>query len=111
MVRLLAVLMVAGMLGGCVSRVAAKKDDEYCQSIGAKPGTETYTKCRLQLRAEGQSNSAAGVAQSQAWQQNWNNFMQQQRALEAQVPQPNPYGNRFSCTSNRIGTLTTTNCY
>lgn len=45
--------LAALAVGGCKStseRLA--EDDTYCRSIGAAPGTDGYTQCRLQLRAE-----------------------------------------------------------
>lgn len=95
-----------------MSRVNAEKDDRYCQSIGTKPGSDGYAKCRLQLRAEytpSAGNAAAGAAQNQQWQQGWNNFMQNQQALNAQISQP--ARQPLNCTSSPLGTSVVTSCY
>lgn len=51
--------LAALALSGCKSsseRLA--EDDTYCRSIGAAPGTDGYTQCRLQLRGEKERREA-----------------------------------------------------
>jgi len=49
-------------LGACTSaKEIAAKDDEECKSIGAQPGTQTYTDCRLKIKAMRQSETNARV--------------------------------------------------
>jgi hypothetical protein len=52
--RVIAVLMVALSLGGCLSdqeviAERAAKDDQKCLSYGARPGSDAYVTCRAQL--------------------------------------------------------------
>ena len=60
MKRLVVVGLVALMLGGCITRArherelaeADQKEDTFCTSIGARPGSASYTDCRLKMRQE-----------------------------------------------------------
>jgi hypothetical protein len=39
----------------------AAKDDQTCQSYGAKPGTDIYVQCRMQQQQIRESDSGGGV--------------------------------------------------
>ncbi len=52
--RVVAILAVSLSLGGCLTSeqlIAERnaKDDQKCQSYGARPGTDAYVNCRAQL--------------------------------------------------------------
>lgn len=52
--RIVAVVVLGLSLGGCLTteeRIAERsaKDDQKCQSYGARPGTDAYINCRAQL--------------------------------------------------------------
>ncbi len=42
-------LILCLFLAGCVHESFAQIADRKCQSFGAKPGTDTYVKCRAQI--------------------------------------------------------------
>lgn len=49
-------------LGACTSaKEIAAKDEEECKSIGAQPGTQAYTDCRLRIKAMRQSETNARI--------------------------------------------------
>jgi len=81
----------------------AQMDDEYCRSIGAKPGSTPYMQCRMFKTDQRERNhrsayqrAAAGFAGAG---QSYGNAMQQNA------------NRRVTCNSNTYGTTTTTNCY
>lgn len=47
-IRILLVVLFGSALVGCASYIA-EKDDQRCQSYGAKPGTDAYVNCRVQM--------------------------------------------------------------
>lgn len=52
--RVVAILAVSLSLGGCLTDeqlIAERnaKDDQKCQSYGARPGTDAYVNCRAQM--------------------------------------------------------------
>ena len=56
MLKIIAILLVALSLGGCMTReerIAAQnaRDDQKCLSFGARRGTDAYVSCRAQLDA------------------------------------------------------------
>lgn len=54
------------LLAGCASTSQLiARDDNYCKSIGAKPGTKIYAECRLtrdKLRSDNQSQALDEIA-------------------------------------------------
>lgn len=51
--------LAALAVGGCKSSAELlAEDDTYCRSIGAAPGSDGYTQCRLQLRGEKERREA-----------------------------------------------------
>ena len=114
-VRGFAVVLVTAALGGCITKAiqeketseAGPKHDAYCQSIGAKPGTDTYAQCRLtmlsQLRTDQAETrarlSAAGDAVIAAGAQ-----IQANAAAQAAANRP------VNCTSVRTGNFVNTSC-
>lgn len=92
------VIVAALALGGCksaVERQAAKtaEADGFCAGIGARPGSDAYVQCRLQLRAEEERRYAANAAHP------------------AFTPTPiiAPGSNRLDCRSqNEFGAIRTT---
>jgi hypothetical protein len=58
--RIPLIIAAAWALGGCVHTQA--RDDATCRSYGARPGTELYTVCRMQITAHRQNNFAAAAA-------------------------------------------------
>ena len=98
------------------------KDDAKCKSFGAKPGTDTYVNCRLQLQQMKvqslSNNQAAAQAAAQQDAQNRAAVIQKLMNWQAAQPiyQPPPVyqmpvpRQSTNCTSNRIGDYTYTNC-
>jgi hypothetical protein len=98
------VMLLALALAGCTSpqeraRRAAimqaeldQADNQKCTSWGAKPGTDAYIKCRLELTTSRQ-HAVATVAAAQT----------QARAIENATPS--------HCTSTAIGGTVSTNCF
>lgn len=87
-------------------------DDAQCQSYGAKPGTDIYVNCRVQLnRITTEQQSQQSAQRQQAIQtmilnqQNQQNQQQKPYAIQP-VMQPQP----TNCTSNTIGQTVYTNC-
>lgn len=90
-------------LGGCAGSVmesalnpqaVAAREDNYCQSIGAAPGTSGYTDCRLQLNSQRQANHRSALAGAA--------YMASQSMAQPRF---------MNCTSNRFGTQVNTTCY
>lgn len=112
--RLLLTVLACVAVGGCVSKARQQqqaaevnaKDEAYCRSIGAKPGSESYTNCRLILRREAaQKEAADGLAA----QQTGNAMSAVGAALLA--PQPQTYQRPLNCTSRTMYGTTTTQCF
>lgn len=62
--RILMVLALGGLLAGCVTAAEqdaqhASSEDARCRSFGAKPGTDAYTSCRVQLSNQRNAVKAA----------------------------------------------------
>jgi hypothetical protein len=91
-------------------------DDAQCQSYGAKPGTDAYVNCRVQLnRISTEQQSQQSAQRQQAIQtmmlnqQNQQN--QQQKPYVVQpVPQIAPAPVQTHCATNAIGQAVYTNC-
>jgi hypothetical protein len=64
-------------------------DDQYCRSLGAKPGSNAYVECRLRVE---EMRRAKARAISRAFM----NFGQQMLDL-SRPPQPAPYGGPRFC--------------
>src|SRR5450759_779699 len=74
--RIAAVLLCAASLAACAGspvgdalagpEVLAQRDDAYCRSIGAVPGTESYINCRLPVSQNREVNHANRLAIAQA---------------------------------------------
>lgn len=47
MIRIFLLVLLAILANGCVSRMLAERDDAYCRSSGATPGSKAYFQCRL----------------------------------------------------------------
>lgn len=112
--RLVLAVLACVAAGGCVSKAqqeqiaaeAVMKDEAYCRSIGAKPGPENYTNCRLALRKEAaQREVADGIAAQQA-----GNAMSAVGAALL-VPQPQAYQRPVTCNSRTMYGTTTTQCF
>ncbi|WP_375453709.1 hypothetical protein [uncultured Methylobacterium sp.] len=112
-----AVILVSAMcfaLGGCITQAvqekdlaeAGPKDDAYCRSIGAQPGTPTYAQCRLTMRQEmltKQAETRARLAAiGDALGDAGDSFAAGQRAAASR---------NVNCTSTRFGNQVQTNCY
>ncbi|PHN49134.1 hypothetical protein [Pseudomonas amygdali] len=112
--KVLIVAAAMAMLMGCVNKQqeqqeqqeieAAKAqqavaDDAQCQSYGAKPGSDAYVGCRMQLDAQ---RAQSGKIRRQRALQLLINGQQPQRVY--QMP------GQTNCTSTTYGETTTTNC-
>jgi hypothetical protein len=74
--RIAAVLLCAASLAACAGspvgdalagpEVLAQRDDTYCRSIGAVPGTQNYMNCRLTVSQNREVNHANRLAIAQA---------------------------------------------
>src|SRR5688572_4606349 len=59
-------LGLVGCAGSPIERMvapekAAAREDQYCQSLGASPGSERYQQCRMQLLAQAEMRHAAAM--------------------------------------------------
>lgn len=108
----LAVLLVAGIaLTGCQGtpigdamigkEKLAEMDDQYCQSIGARPASDAYIQCRLVKDTERQRNHQAAYRRAGAGLSAAGASMQNNAAMNRQV----------NCTSTKWGNTVRTNCY
>ena len=83
----------------------ANMDDAQCQSYGAKPGTDTYVNCRVQLnRITTEQQSQQTARRQQAIQTMLLNQQSQQQVQPYQIPK------QVNCASNTYGQTTNTNC-
>lgn len=62
-------LCLAGCAGSVIEsamnpQAVAAREDAYCQSIGAAPGSPGYTDCRLQLNSQRQANHRSAIAEA-----------------------------------------------
>ncbi len=105
--RTLVILLVAFALTGCLSlpkppspQEIAARDDATCQSYGAKPGTDMYVSCRMQLAQERQRERAAIIGAIA------------QRPLIPQVAMPTPITTQpqTNCTTTYVGNQAYTHC-
>lgn len=65
-------LALCSPLGGCAGSIVgdamagperlAQRDNDYCQSIGALPGTQAYMSCRMQQDQLRESHHSRGAA-------------------------------------------------
>lgn len=95
-------LPILALLAGCAGspvgdamnpQGVADREDGYCQSIGAQPGSPEYINCRLQVGGQRQQAHSARILGA---------------AAIAQSMQPAPARN---CTSTRFGDQIRTTCY
>jgi hypothetical protein len=103
LMRKLTCMAVFLAVSGCVSgQQQTATDDNYCQGIGAVPGTQAYVQCRLQLQAQNVERSRRiGAAISDFSQNMQRNLDQQAQAQRAAQP--------ITCVSQpTLGTVTTT---
>lgn len=70
----------------------AQQDDEYCRSIGAKPGSDIYVQCRMVSTQNRQSRHAS------AWA-NYNRSVANMNANRPRTTNCNAYGNSVNCTT------------
>jgi hypothetical protein len=70
----------------------AKQDDQYCQSIGAKPGTDVYVQCRM-MAGQNRDNRHAN-----AWA-NYNRSVANMNANRPRNTSCNAFGNTLNCTT------------
>jgi hypothetical protein len=104
LMRKLITCCMATMLAGCAGSIVgdaligpeglAKRDDAYCQSIGAAPGTPEYVRCRQveAMRREAHHDRMLGVAATGL-------------AIASQppppaAPTPPPVPDSMTCTAN-----------
>ena len=91
--------------------VLAQRDDTYCRSIGAVPGTQDYMNCRLtvtQNRANKLAAANAGLLAATASAQFTPIITAPPPALAQ--PMPSPIQQSVHCQSIRIGNTTQTDC-
>jgi hypothetical protein len=95
-------------LGGCAqyyaeqAAEAATSDDAQCSSYGARPGSDAYVQCRMNLDNQRQINRRAAVGA----------FLEAQRqnnAQQAPVYQM-PTNRQTNCTSVINGQIVNTTC-
>jgi hypothetical protein len=106
MLRTALVVASAIALSGCVGspvgdalagpEVLAQRDDTYCKSIGAQPGTSDYTQCRMFATQQRNAGHQAAFNRSAAASRTFLATQAAQRPV--------------NCTSTTFGTTTTTNC-
>ncbi|WP_421556163.1 hypothetical protein [Pseudomonas kitaguniensis] len=91
----------------------ASSDDAQCQSYGAKPGSDAYVNCRVQLNrttTEQQSQQSAQRQQAiQTMLLNQQNQQQKPYVLQ-QPPQIIPARVQTNCTTHTSGQIVYTNC-
>lgn len=102
MMKSVLLLALVCLLAGCQGSVVgdalagreglAKQDDQYCQSIGAKPGTDVYVQCRMASTQNRQSRHA------NAWA-NYNRSVANMNANRPRNTSCNAFGNTLNCTT------------
>lgn len=109
--RVVGVVACALLMSGCITKAqheqqlaeAGPKEDAFCRSIGAKPGSEAYTNCRMTMRQQ--------LLASQAQERVERSRASDAMALAgASLMQPRPVAAPVTCTSNTFAGTTTTNC-
>lgn len=97
MIKIAAFTVIALGVAGCVSpQQQALNDARDCQAMGAKPGTDIYVQCQLYKQ---KIRSDREASDSDALLAYGSQMLAGPRRLET------------TCTSNRIGFQTVTNCY
>lgn len=74
----------------------AQRDDAYCKSIGAQPGSSDYTQCRMFATQQRNAGHQAAFNRSAAASRTFLATQAAQRPV--------------NCTSTTFGATTTTNC-
>jgi hypothetical protein len=108
MVRGLIALMLGLSLAGCFQNPAehaaqaSMADDAQCTSYGAKPGSDAYVQCRMNLDNQRQTNRRAAVGA----------FLEAQRQNNAKQPSgyQMPTSRQTNCTSMINGQMINTTC-
>jgi hypothetical protein len=105
----ISIVLAFGMsLAGCAEYQAERaaqisaSDDAQCASYGAKPGSDVYVQCRMNLDNQRGANQRAAVGA----------FLEAQRqnnAQQAPVYQM-PTGRQTNCTSTINGQIVNTTC-
>lgn len=106
MKSMIQVLSVCVLLAGCQGSVVGdalagkegrdSQDDQYCQSIGARKGTDLYVQCRMQVSQNRDMRHAAAWANYNRGIANMNAYQQQNRMVTTNC---NRFGNSVNCTS------------
>ncbi|MCJ2085502.1 hypothetical protein MKK88_05770 [Methylobacterium sp. E-005] len=94
------VIVAAALLAltGCKStEQRAAEADDFCRSIGARPGSDAYVQCRL---AQQQRQDAERARKRAAINEGLDDV---QRSVSGNRP--------VNCTSTRLGNTVNTNCY
>lgn len=104
-------ILLAAILAGCQGtpigdamigkEKLAQMDDQYCQSIGARKGSDAYIQCRLTKDTERERNHQAAYRRAGAGLAAAGASMQTSAAVNRQI----------NCTSSRYGNQVYTNCY
>ena len=97
----------------------ANSDDAECQSFGARPGTDTYVNCRIQLKKIASDQQTETAAQKQRAAQAFIMNMQQHQNLQNQQTQQTLQNllqqpaiqPQINCTSTKFGQTVNTNCH
>lgn len=103
--RVFAGFVALSLLSGCAGSPVgdaiagpeklAQQDDEYCRSIGARPGTPNYTNCRLTVSQQRDARHANRLAIAGA-------------AISSMAPPPAPPPR--TCQSVQVGHVWQTVC-
>lgn len=109
--KVIAATVLLTALAGCASHdpdpaQIAVNQDAQCQSYGAKPGSDAYVQCRVNLA--NQQNQANEARRQRALQMLMN--QQGQTPQQPYMLQPVPTRQHINCSSNSIGQTVYTNC-
>lgn len=108
--RILAVFIGFLALSGCAqyqqeqAELRDAGEDNQCQSYGAKPGTDAYIQCRMNLSNQQAANRRAVIGA----------VLANQAASQPQpyvLPMPAPAPQPRTCTSMVNGQMINTTCY
>ena len=100
--RILFIVAAACALAGCIHTQA--QDDATCKSYDAKPGTQLYTLCRMQLNAQRQERLTTATRAFQSLSES----DRQRPVLPApQVRMPS----MTTCNASTFGNNTTMHCW